>query len=378
MPVFFERDLLVYAQVGDLHVTVSGERNYRDFLSIAAQIETECASVLDFVFLPGDNADGGKAGQYRLIRTALKLLSPPVHVITGDHDMEQGSLDAFYGVLGVDPLPKAVTAGGTRCLFLDVSGPGSGGPDFRLDAAQFTWLGRELAAAGGAGLHKLLFIHTYPADLKGEGQAAALSRLVADHGVTLVAMGHTHYNEIANDGRTIFAATRSTGQIEEGPVGYSLAAVDGGVVSWRFKALDEAFPFVLITAPADRRLMRDDAAIASDGFEVRAVVLGAERVVRCDCRIEGEAWTAMARPEGDRRFQARLRGPKSVARFRLTVRVVDALGRPAQDTVEVAAGAVPPTARRRDGSDADAIGAWPERGILGTQLGPNRNGASAS
>jgi len=25
-------------------------------------------------------------------------------------------------------------------------------------------------------------------------------------------------------------------------------------------------------------------------------------------------------------------------------------------------------------ADADAIGAWPEMGILGTQLGPNRNG----
>ena len=67
--------------------------------------------------------------------------------------------------------------------------------------------------------------------------------------VALVDMGHTHYNELANDGRTIFAATRSTGQIEEGPVGYSVATIDGGVVSWRFKPLDDPFPFVMITAP---------------------------------------------------------------------------------------------------------------------------------
>ncbi len=30
--------------------------------------------------------------------------------------------------------------------------------------------------------------------------------------------------------------------------------------------------------------------------------------------------------------------------------------------------------RRADGSDADRVGAWPERGIFDTQLGPNRNG----
>jgi hypothetical protein len=29
-------------------------------------------------------------------------------------------------------------------------------------------------------------------------------------------MGHTHDNELANDGHIIYAATRSTGQIEEG------------------------------------------------------------------------------------------------------------------------------------------------------------------
>ena len=52
-------------------------------------------------------------------------------------------------------------------------------------------------------------------------RAASISPCVA-----LVDMGHTHYNELANDGRTIFAATRSTGQIEEGPVGYSIATID--------------------------------------------------------------------------------------------------------------------------------------------------------
>ena len=49
-------------------------------------------------------------------------------------------------------------------------------------------------------------------------------------------MGHTHYNELANDGRTIFMATRSTGQIEEGPLGLGRRR-GPGVVSWRIAPL---------------------------------------------------------------------------------------------------------------------------------------------
>jgi hypothetical protein len=69
------------------------------------------------------------------------------------------------------------------------------------------------------------------------------------HGVLMVDMGHTHYNELANDGHTIYAATRSAGQIEEGPVGFSIANIDRGVVSWKFKTLGEPLPFFLITSP---------------------------------------------------------------------------------------------------------------------------------
>ncbi len=78
-----------------------------------------------------------------------------------------------------------------------------------------------------------MFTHLYPSELL--GQADAFTLLIREFHVELVEMGHTHYNELANDGQTIYAATRSTGQIEEGPPGFSLAALDGDVVSWKFK-----------------------------------------------------------------------------------------------------------------------------------------------
>lgn len=368
------RDIVAFAHLGDLHLTRPAERNFSDLLGIVAEIELNMADRIDFVVLPGDNADNGLPEQYRLAATALKMLSVPVHAITGDHDMESGSLDAFHAVLAPDPLPKAVTLGRHRCLFLDISGPGAGGPDFRLGRDQLDWVAGELETAKAEGWTSIVFMHSYPADLQGDGEAAELDALLQSNDVALVDMGHTHYNELANTGKTIFAATRSTGQIEEGPVGYSIATLDGGIVGWRFKLLHDPFPFVLITAPADHRLARGSRHATPAGVvaEVHALVLGAEAVERVECRVGDGPWQAMARDAEGLPWTGQVTMPDEPTPA-LTVRAFTADGRPGQHTIR-------PATRLEDvttpvpGSDAAAIDAWPENGIHGTQLGPNRNG----
>lgn len=368
---------LAFAHLGDLHLTDAKQRNFLDFLAIVAQIGIECGKIIDFVVLPGDNADNGLASQYALAATALKMLSVPVHAIPGDHDMEQGGLTAFYEGLGADPLPKALTVRGVRCLFLDISGPGRGGPDFRVGADQVAWAEQELRGARDRGESSLIVMHSYPDDLKGDGETEAFNHLIAAHDVALVDMGHTHYNELANDGHTVFAATRSTGQIEEGPVGYSVATLDNGVVSWRFKALDDAFPFVVITAPADHQLLREAGQVVSGACEVRALVLGRRAIQSVTCQIGDGDRTSMTRDSGGRLWTAHLSIPADRL-VTLTVQAVDETGRPGQHTIRAATPAYVPPVRMRNGSDAASIGAWPENGILGTQLGPNRNGRSSS
>lgn len=369
-PMSGRDDVLAFAHIGDLHLTEGHLENARDFLAIVAQLAA--VEGLDFAYLPGDNADNGRVEQYALVRDGLAGLSLPVHVITGDHDMEGGSLDAFYAGLDARRLPYAIDVSGIRCLFLDMCGPGTGGPDFRLGDAQLAWLEGEIQMAEGDGLDCALFMHSYPADLMGDGEASRVGHLVSNSRVRLVEMGHTHYNELANDGRTIFAATRSTGQIEEGPVGYAIAAIDRGVVSWRFKELAEPWPFVLVTAPADRRLAHHDAHRVRDTVEVRAIVLGAAPITACEVRLDDGPWQAMTRAEGDRRYRASMTW--DAAARRLTVRAWDAAGGMGQDVVEPATDRTERVVSKGIGSDADAIGAWPEKGLLGTQLGPNRNG----
>lgn len=360
---------LVYAHLGDLHITDAKARNYLDLLSILVQLEVECHGRLDFIYLPGDVADNGRPEQYQLVAAALRLASVPVYAISGDHDMETGSLGPFYAGLGGQPLPLALEVQGVRCLFLDVCGPGQGGPDFRLGASQLAWL-REALGQVPAGTEVALFMHTYPADLRDATEQQQLTALLAQHRVALVDMGHTHYNELANDGTTIYAATRSTGQIEEGPVGYSLVSLDGGIVSWRFKPLDGGFPFVLITAPADYRLLRHAGQVVQPIFTIRAVVFGSHAVAEVVYWLD-EGPRLPLQPDAHGVWQAEATW---TAPFRtLTVLARDATGRLGRHQLVPAFGPSLALPQAGLGSDAASIGAWEENGILGTQLGPNRN-----
>ena len=366
-------DLLVYAHIGDLHLTGENEDNYRDFAAIVDELSGPLKGGFDFVFLPGDNADNGLPEQYELVRRQLDRLPMPVHVITGDHDMEPKSLDNFYAA-GHARLPKAVDVGALRCLFLDICGPGTGGPGFRLGAAQTDWLNAELKGATDRRQSCAIFMHSYPQDLKGDGETAAINKAFAAREVLLVDMGHTHYNEIANDGRTIFTATRSTGQIEEGPVGYSIVTIDRRTISWRFRRLGDSLPIVLITTPTDRRLATDseDKSHWPQGeCEVRVSVLGANPITSCRCGFDGHDMRPM-QSAGDGRYSLTLSIPDDTRV--LAVEAEDSTGAIGREHIELATQDDLAANRHADGSDADAIEAWEERGIFGTQLGPNRNG----
>jgi len=368
---------LLFAHLGDLHITSANSQNYLDFLSILVQLETDCRSYADFIVLPGDNADDGLPEQYELVATALKLVSSPLYVITGDHDMASGNLDAFYSLPIAKTLPLAVTVRAVQCLFLDMSGEGAGGPDFRLGKEQLAWLSDQLVQSAAQGETVVVFMHTYPADCTDAQETTMLNQLIARHSVVLVDIGHTHYNELANDGHTIFAATRSTGQIEEGPVGYSLVSIDEGTVSWRFKALHDAFPFVLITTPADYRLWREDEQPRVGGTTVvRAVVLGKQPARYVTCQLNQNTPVPMTCSPDGRVWEIELDVPQQPV-LTLTVEATDNRGRPGRHTIDLANPFLSTIIRHKQGSDADLIGAWLQNGIPGTQLGPNRNGGAS-
>jgi hypothetical protein len=156
--------------------------------------------------------------------------------------------------------------------------------------------------------------------------------------------------------------------------------VDGSVASWRFKELDRPWPFVLITSPADHRLIFDPTQpdqVPVGAFSVRAKVFG-DAVVGVSLNLEdGAPITMIEDPTSAGRWKGE--APALVpGRHSIDVEATIADGAADRDSLRVLVADAPASERPRlkvhAGHDLHSIGSWPEHGLLGTQLGPNKNG----
>ena len=244
-----------WAHFGDLHITTGDQQNYADFKSLIANTNQYLKNGINFALLPGDNANDDTANEYQLIKQATDTLQVPLYAIPGDHDRKVDI--ALYQQYMEPVLYQSFSAGGYHFAFIDVMGG--------ISAAEQSWLQSDLATASAKGLENVIFMHTYTL-------ASQLQSLIQKYHVILVDTGHTHTNQVANDGHTVYTATRSTGQITEGPVGFSIINLDNGVVSWKFKPLSNSWPFVMITSPADKQLMIDGSQVVHGTATVRAKI----------------------------------------------------------------------------------------------------------
>ena len=358
--------VITWVHLGDLHMIRAGEQNHLDLAKIVNEVDRVFAGSVSFVFLPGDVADDGSRAAYAVVRGELDRLKVPWCAIVGDHDVHEKTFANFLEAMS-ERTHYAFTVGAVRFVAMnafDVPDPGS----FVVSGEQLAWVKRELQTATDKGQSKVLLLHCYPSDLKFGG--SELMEAVRNFGVRLIDMGHTHYNEIANDGQTLYSATRSTGQIEEGPVGYSVTNIDGDVVSWRFVELGK-LPIVVITSPSDERLLTKSSQVEQGTLRVRAKFWSEAQAVKATTRLDGHE-TPMVRVGSSQVWEATVPAPRE-GDHSIVVSVEDQRGEVATDEIRIAVG---------DGIDGErlerdqdnALEAWPEHGLLGTQLGPNKNG----
>jgi predicted phosphodiesterase len=361
-----EAGVISWVHLGDLHMTKAGEQNHLDLAEIVDEVNKAFAGSVSFVFLPGDVADDGSRAAYGVVRRELDRLNVPWCAIVGDHDVHEKSFANFLEAMS-ERTHYAFTVGSVLFVAMnafDVPHPGA----FAVSADQLAWVKRELRTATDAGQTKVLLLHCYPSDLKVGG--AGLMEVLHNFDVRLIDMGHTHYNEIANDGRTLYSATRSTGQIEEGPVGCSVTNIDSDVVSWRFIELGR-LPVVVITSPGDDRLLTKSSKTPQGNLQVRAKFWGEAQALRATAHLDGQV-LPMKRVENSQVWEVNVSAPHEGV-FSLVVSVEDVRGKVATDEIRVVIGDL--AERERVERDQDnALEAWPEHGLLGTQLGPNKNG----
>ncbi len=364
--------VISWLHIGDLHMTTESVQNHHDLRAIVDEINAVFKDTLSFVFLPGDIADDGRHESYAVVRRTLDELQVPWCAIVGDHDVHEKSFVNFLNMMA-DKTYYSFRVGRTCFLALnafDIADPGS----FTILPDQLEWCEDELRHASSEHLAIVVLLHCYPSELKAGGER--LIELIRQYGVRVVDMGHTHYNELSNDGQTLYSATRSTGQIEEGLVGFSVTNLDGEHVSWKFLELG-SLPATIITAPGDVRLRTDKAeGLKSDAetLVVRAKIWSVCPMATVHACVAGLNSEMECIPESNV-WQATLKlGKVEPGLYELEVSGVDVNGAETEDAIQIEIGDVAAKSERKPRDLDNALDTWAEHGLMGTQLGPNKNG----
>ncbi len=359
-----------WVHIGDLHITTGDQQNYTDLKTIVASVNQYLKNGVNFAFISGDNANDNTEAEYQLIKDAVTPLQVPLYIVPGDHDSKAGQT-LYKQYLGAKTY-QSFSTGGYHFAFLNMLDANGG---FGLGDEQMAWLKQDLDAAKAKGEQSLLFGHTY--DLSKLGSSGqAVQQLIAQDNVLMLDAGHTHYNDVANDGHAIYATGRNTGQVTEGPVGFVLVNVDHGVVSWKFKQLG-SWPFVMITSPTEKLLIVDPSQAVQGTVNVRAKIWDDKGVASATLQVDGGTGMPMQQIGSTQMWQVNVdTGPLPGGDHKLRVNVQGAGGNTAVDEITMVvqksgAYAVP---QRQAGASGNSIGAYADRGLLGNHTAGGAGG----
>lgn len=314
---------------GDLHLTEAGLANHQTALWMVEQANQLIRP--DFVQFIGDNVQHARDDEFALFDDVRRRLTVPHHVLAGDHDVYDDPQAAGFRRCVGDPLGQHVVRGVCFLRLNTVECSPVGFSD-----GQVEWFRGALGAARVAGRRVVIFQHHYPykvyEEFAGPGidawrEAMRRERLVA------IFSGHTHYAQIANDGRNLSIATRSIGDPEGGPPGFLVAYLDEEDLAVKHRAVTDVGPLALITHPRDLLLATGHEHIVSAADEVRVRVWSELPVVALEGRFDREAWFPLCQTSS-----LDWRGKLSIERLakgrhRLTVRARDKSGAAGTDRI---------------------------------------------
>ncbi len=243
---------------GDLHLTEPGEPNHRHALEMVAQVNRWVHP--DFVQFIGDNVQHATEPQFRLFDDLRGRLACPHFALVGDHDVhEDPTARGFRAHMGLETTYGSSTRDGFRFLRLDTQQHRPVG----MLAKQLDWFEAEVDAAHQAGERLIVFQHNYPYQIWETFDGPGIDRwraIVQSRPIMAIVSGHTHYGQVANDGRNVMVATRSIGDPEGGPAGYTIGHVRGDDLAFTFRAIEDTGPVALVTHPRETLLRRRPVA----------------------------------------------------------------------------------------------------------------------
>lgn len=297
------KEPIVFIVPGDLHLTESGLENHR----VAEWMVGEANELVrpDFVQFIGDNVQDATAEQFGIFNGLRTRLVAPHYALVGDHDVKDDpSASSFRGHLG--ETYGSASLRGFRFIRLDTQQAKPVG----LSTEQIEWLRQELREAFAAGERVVIFQHNYPYQIwehfSGPGVDEWRS-IVQSHRISAFVCGHTHYWQVANDGRNVFVATRSIGDPEGGAAGYCVGYADGEDLAFTYRTVEDTGPIVLITHPRESLLATSGLHVVAGPDEARVRIWSEEAVVHVRGRIDGGPWFPLAQ-SGAGEWSAPLKG----------------------------------------------------------------------
>ncbi len=340
-----------WVHIGDLHMVDTTLSNYSDLKTIVNDINSYMKDGVNFAFLPGDNANDGAVSEYQLVHSVIQNLQVPLKAVPGDHDLKAGGTGAFIQYI-YPKTPDSFDVGNYHFVLLN---------SFDLQN-ELAFLTSDLTAAKAAGKQSILMFHNFDVNQLG----SSLQSLIQSDNVIMVDTGHTHSNVLANDGHTVYSATRSTGQATEGPVGFSVNSLDHGVVSWKFQPLGQ-WPFVAITSPADQALLINGDQVVKGTTTIHVKAFSDAAINSVSYQIDGGAKVAMSDRGGNLWSGSWNSSGVSDGAHTIDVSVTDANGKTGTDEIKAlvnqAGSYTPPT--RSFGPENNALPTSSIKGLLG-------------
>ncbi len=261
-------DPVTFVVPGDLHLTEAGLDNHRAALRVVDEMNHLIRP--DFVQFIGDNVQDATVAQFRLFDDLRARLEVPHHALVGDHDVKDDP-DARLFRSHLGDTYSSTALNGFRFLRLDTQQARPLG----LSPEQVRWFGGEVEAALATGERVVIFQHNYPYQIWEDFAGPGIDdwrAIVQTRRIAAIICGHTHYGQVANDGRNVVVATRSIGDPEGGPPGYTLGYLLGEDFAVTYRSVEDDAPAVLVTHPRDTLFATGPPHIITgpDQFRVRA------------------------------------------------------------------------------------------------------------
>jgi predicted phosphodiesterase len=282
-----------------LHLTEPDLDNHRAALRIIEEVNLLIQP--DFVQFIGDNAQHATHDQFRLFRQLAAQVKAPYYALVGDHDLDEAkSCDRFVEHVG-DPYGSNESQG---IRFIRLNSQESRPVGFTED--QLDWLEQEFDLAAERRQKVLIFQHNYPFQIWEDFNGPGIDRwrsIMQSRCPVAIVCGHTHYWQIANDGRITSVAVRSIGDPEGGAPGYLLGFMHGDDLAFKYRTIEDMGPVAMITHPRNLLLATGSGHIVHVDDEIHARTWSREPLSKVQCRIDqgrvfdmrtagGNAWTA--------------------------------------------------------------------------------------